>query len=420
MSDPRSSHFGQMRHETLPADHLFGRRVELLTLAVLSQLEASANWHRIAREWMYGDDAGDGARRATEKPRFYGRPESAAGSSCPGLPGRQAGGDADALALLDPAELDDARDGGGDQLLGDLVAAHRRRLHAPHQPAAADGLAAGRERVDRHGRPVRGDQPRRAAAQRRAHERGEAELVRGAAWRCRRACRRGRGGRGARGARSTRGTARSAPCARRSTPASPPPRPGTGRPRSPARASPRRCRRGSRSRRRSPRRASGATSATIESSICVAVIDGRASAPASAITCFWTIGTSSIRISIPRSPRATITQSAARTISSARCTACGFSILAISGSRVCLRRNVMSSARRTNDSATRSTPICSPVAHVLEVLLGHRRQRGRLARDVEALARGDRAADLDLGVDLAVARARRRSRAAGRRRRPGR
>src|SRR5215212_5980388 len=40
MSDPRSSHFGQMRHETLPADHLFGRRVEMLTLAVLSQLRA--------------------------------------------------------------------------------------------------------------------------------------------------------------------------------------------------------------------------------------------------------------------------------------------------------------------------------------------------------------------------------------------
>jgi len=56
MSDPRSSHFAQMRHETLPADHLFGRRVELLTLAVLSQLRARANWHRIAREWMYGDE----------------------------------------------------------------------------------------------------------------------------------------------------------------------------------------------------------------------------------------------------------------------------------------------------------------------------------------------------------------------------
>ena len=101
---------------------------------------------------------------------------------------------------------------------------------------------------------------------------------------------------------------------------------------------------------------------TIESSICVAVITGRASAPASEMICFWTIGTSSIRISMPRSPRATITQSAARTISSARCTAWGFSILAISGSRVWRRTISMSSARRTNESATRSTPIFSPVS----------------------------------------------------------
>jgi predicted unusual protein kinase regulating ubiquinone biosynthesis (AarF/ABC1/UbiB family) len=56
MSDPRSSHFGQMRHESLPADHIFGRRVEMLTLAVLAQLRAKGNWHRIAREWMYDDD----------------------------------------------------------------------------------------------------------------------------------------------------------------------------------------------------------------------------------------------------------------------------------------------------------------------------------------------------------------------------
>jgi predicted unusual protein kinase regulating ubiquinone biosynthesis (AarF/ABC1/UbiB family) len=55
MSDPRSEHFGQMRHETLPADHLFGRRVEMLTLAVLSQLRVHANFHRIAREWMYDE-----------------------------------------------------------------------------------------------------------------------------------------------------------------------------------------------------------------------------------------------------------------------------------------------------------------------------------------------------------------------------
>ena len=70
MSDPRSSHFGQMRHETLPADHLFGRRVELLTLAVLSQLQARANWHRIAREWMYGDEPVTDLGRAERA--FYG------------------------------------------------------------------------------------------------------------------------------------------------------------------------------------------------------------------------------------------------------------------------------------------------------------------------------------------------------------
>jgi hypothetical protein len=29
--------------------------MEMLTLAVLSQLRATNNWHRIAREWMYGD-----------------------------------------------------------------------------------------------------------------------------------------------------------------------------------------------------------------------------------------------------------------------------------------------------------------------------------------------------------------------------
>ena len=63
MSDPRSRHFGKMRHETLPPDHLFGRRLEMLTLAVLGQLRATANWHRIAREWIYGDDAGHRAGR---------------------------------------------------------------------------------------------------------------------------------------------------------------------------------------------------------------------------------------------------------------------------------------------------------------------------------------------------------------------
>ncbi len=52
MSDPRSRHFAQMRHEALPPDHLFGRRLEVLTLAVLGQLRARGNWYRIAREWI--------------------------------------------------------------------------------------------------------------------------------------------------------------------------------------------------------------------------------------------------------------------------------------------------------------------------------------------------------------------------------
>jgi predicted unusual protein kinase regulating ubiquinone biosynthesis (AarF/ABC1/UbiB family) len=56
MSDPRSQYFGQLRQEKAPPDHIFGRRMEVLTLAVLSQLHARGNFHRIAREWFFGDD----------------------------------------------------------------------------------------------------------------------------------------------------------------------------------------------------------------------------------------------------------------------------------------------------------------------------------------------------------------------------
>ena len=55
-ADPRSSHYSTMRHQDIQAEHLLGRRMEMLTLAVLGQLRARSNWHRIAREWMYGDD----------------------------------------------------------------------------------------------------------------------------------------------------------------------------------------------------------------------------------------------------------------------------------------------------------------------------------------------------------------------------
>src|ERR1700730_2230016 len=70
-SDPRSSHFREMRHQDMRAEHLFGRRMEMLTLAVLSQLRATVNWHRIAREWMYGDEPVTALGR--EEADFYGR-----------------------------------------------------------------------------------------------------------------------------------------------------------------------------------------------------------------------------------------------------------------------------------------------------------------------------------------------------------
>ena len=70
-SDPRSSHFREMRHQDMRPEHLFGRRMEMLTLAVLSQLRARANWHRIAREWMYGDEPVTDLGR--EEAEFYRR-----------------------------------------------------------------------------------------------------------------------------------------------------------------------------------------------------------------------------------------------------------------------------------------------------------------------------------------------------------
>jgi predicted unusual protein kinase regulating ubiquinone biosynthesis (AarF/ABC1/UbiB family) len=69
-SDMRSSHFREMRHQDIRPEHLFGRRMEMLTLAVLGQLRAKANWHRIAREWIYGEPAVTELGRLEEE--FYG------------------------------------------------------------------------------------------------------------------------------------------------------------------------------------------------------------------------------------------------------------------------------------------------------------------------------------------------------------
>lgn len=55
MSDPRSDFYALMRRENVPANELMGRRMEVGVLAVLGQLRAKRNWHRIAREWWFGD-----------------------------------------------------------------------------------------------------------------------------------------------------------------------------------------------------------------------------------------------------------------------------------------------------------------------------------------------------------------------------
>jgi predicted unusual protein kinase regulating ubiquinone biosynthesis (AarF/ABC1/UbiB family) len=54
-NDPRSEYFDLMRRESLPADELMGRRMEIGVVAVLGQLGAKRNWHRIARESIYAD-----------------------------------------------------------------------------------------------------------------------------------------------------------------------------------------------------------------------------------------------------------------------------------------------------------------------------------------------------------------------------
>ena len=55
-NDPRSEYFDLMRRESIPADELMGRRMEIGVVAVLGQLRAKRNWHRIMREWVYGDE----------------------------------------------------------------------------------------------------------------------------------------------------------------------------------------------------------------------------------------------------------------------------------------------------------------------------------------------------------------------------
>jgi len=52
--DPRSEYWDLMKNESVPADSLFSNRMQGMTLAVIGQLSATANWHTVMAEWIYG------------------------------------------------------------------------------------------------------------------------------------------------------------------------------------------------------------------------------------------------------------------------------------------------------------------------------------------------------------------------------
>ena len=102
----------------------------------------------------------------------------------------------------------------------------------------------------------------------------------------------------------------------------------------------------------------------IDSSICVAVITGLPRSRARRMIRFCRSGTATAPISTPRSPRATITASASRRMSSSTATASAFSIFAITcavepDASISVFSACTSEAERTNESATKSQPSSS-------------------------------------------------------------
>jgi hypothetical protein len=61
-----------MRHQDIKPEHLLGRRLGVLVLAVLGHLRASANWHRIAREWIF--DEGPVTELGRQEAAFFAGP----------------------------------------------------------------------------------------------------------------------------------------------------------------------------------------------------------------------------------------------------------------------------------------------------------------------------------------------------------
>ncbi|MFE9326124.1 ABC1 kinase family protein [Nocardia sp. NPDC052278] len=90
--DPRASEFAGMKQQNLPPEHLFSRRADFLTFGMLGQLECTANWHKISREWLYDEapvtDLGKAHREwlierkpmPTKKPRARAKKPTTRGS----------------------------------------------------------------------------------------------------------------------------------------------------------------------------------------------------------------------------------------------------------------------------------------------------------------------------------------------------
>ena len=69
--NPRSKYWELMRNETIPADSLFSNRMQGMTLAVIGQLRATVNWHRVMSEWLY--DAPPSSALGEAEAEFIGR-----------------------------------------------------------------------------------------------------------------------------------------------------------------------------------------------------------------------------------------------------------------------------------------------------------------------------------------------------------
>ena len=135
----------------------------------------------------------------------------------------------------------------------------------------------------------------------------------------------------------------------------------------------------------------------IDSSICVATTTGLPVARPARVICFCTPGTLSSGISTPRSPRATISASAMSMISARRCTACGFSILAMISARprVIFLASAMSSGPLHEGQRDPVDAGLERGLEIGEVLGGEGGEGDGRIRNADALAVGQLAADRD-------------------------